>query len=67
MNKLKATQIRAEINFENKRRDTITYLLNRVDWPTFYTEITKLADILKGLRDNEPIVRVIFDRWVKRE
>ena len=31
MNKFKAAQIRAEINFENKLRDTITYLLNRVD------------------------------------
>ena len=67
MNKLKAAQIRAKINLENKLRDTITYLLNRVDWPTFYTEVNKLADILKGLRDNEPRVKAILDRWVKRE
>ena len=67
MNKLKVAQIRAEINFENKLRDTITYLLSRVDLPTFYTEVTKLANILKGIRDNEPTVREILDRWVKRE
>ena len=38
-----------------------------MDWPTFYTEVNKLANILKGLRDNEPRVREILDRWVKRE
>ena len=56
MNKLKVAQIRAEMNFENTLQDTINYLLNRVDWPTFYTKVNKLADILKGLRDNEPRV-----------
>ena len=65
MSKLKVAQIGAEINFENKLQDTINYLLNRWDWPTFYTEVNRLVDILKGLRDSEPIVSVILDRWVK--
>ena len=67
MSKLKVAQIGAKINFENKLRYKINYLLNRMDWPTFCKEVNKLADILKGLRDNEPTVRAILDRWVKGE
>ena len=40
MNKVKAAQIRVAINFENKLKDTLTYLIDRADWPTFYTKIT---------------------------
>ena len=67
MNRLKAAQIGAEMSFGNKLRDTINYLLDRVDWPSFYIEVNKFANILKGLRDNEPKVRPILDRWVRRE
>ena len=67
MNRLKAAQIGAEMSFGNKLRDTINYLLDRVDWPSFYIEVNKFTDILKGLRDNEPRVRPILDRWVRRE
>ena len=38
-----------------------------MDWPTFYTKVNKLAKILKGIKDNEPRVREILDRWVRRE
>ena len=31
MNKLNAAQIRVAINFENKLRDIVMYLINRVD------------------------------------
>ena len=67
MSKLKAAQIRAEINFENKLRDTINYLLKRVDWPKFYIEVNKIPNILQGIRDNKPRVKAILDRWVRRE
>ena len=64
---MKAAQIRVAINFENKLKDTLTYRIDRADWPTFYTKITKFADVLKILRDNEPIVRSILDTWIRRE
>ena len=67
MNKVKAAQIRVAINFENKLKDTLTYLIDRADWPTFYTKITKFANSLKRLRDNEPMIRTILDRWIRRE
>ena len=67
MNKSKAAQIRVAINFENKLRDTVMYLIDRVDWLTFYTEISKFADILKKLRDDESTIRTILDRWIRRE
>ena len=38
-----------------------------MDWHTFYIEVNKLVDILKGLIDNELRVRAILDRWVRRE
>ena len=67
MNKLKATQIKVAINFENKLRDIVMYLIDRVDWPTFYIDISKFSDILKKLRDNELAIRKILDRWIKRK
>ena len=67
MSRLKVAQIGAKINFGNKLRDTINYLLDRVDWPSFYTEVNKFADILKALRDNEPKVKPILDKWVRTE
>ena len=67
MNKLKAVQIKVAINFENKLRDIVMYLVDRVEWPTFYLELSKFADVLKKLRDDELVVRVILDRWKKRE
>ena len=47
MSKLKATQINVALNFENKLRDTIMYLIDKVEWPTFYIEVSKFADIFK--------------------
>ena len=67
MNKVKAAQIRVAISFEHKLRDTIMYLIDRVNWPTFYIEIAKFSNILKRLNVNEPIVRTILHRWIKRE
>ena len=67
MNKLKAVQVRVAINFENKLKDTVMYLIDRVEWPTFYIEISKFANILKKLKDKESAVRAILDRWIGRE
>ena len=62
MNKLKATQIKVAMNFENKLRSTVMYLIDRVEWPTFYIELSKFSDILKKLRDD---VREILNRWIR--
>ena len=56
MSKVKAAQIRVAMNFENKLRDTIMYLIDKVDGPTFYIEIAKFSVILKRLSDDEPTV-----------
>ena len=55
------------MNFENKLKDTITCPIDRPSWPTFYTKITKFANILKRLRDDELAVRSILDRWIRTE
>ena len=67
MNKLKATQIGAAINFEDKMRDTIMYLIDRVEWSTFYIELSKFVEIIKNLKENEAIVRTILARWIQWE
>ena len=67
MNKLKASQVGVVVNFENNLRDTIMYLIDRVEWPTFYTELSKFVDLLENFKNNEALVRKILDRWIKRE
>ena len=67
MNKLRASQIGVAINFEGKLRDTIVYLIDRVEWKTYYIELSKLSDILKRLKENETTIREILDRWIRQE
>ena len=67
MNKPKATQIKVAINFENKLRDIVMYLIDKVEWPNFYLELSKFANILKKLKDDEPTINAILNRWAKRE
>ena len=67
MNKFRVTQVGVAINFENKLRDTLMYLIDRVEWPTFYIELSKFVDLLQNLRNNEVTIIVILDRWIKRE
>ena len=55
------------MKFENKLRDTIMYLIDRIDWPNFYTKLSKFASILNNLREDEATVREILDKSIKRE
>ena len=50
-NKLKVAQIDVVMKFENKLRDTIMYLIDRVEWLTFYMELSKFAGILNKLSE----------------
>ena len=55
------------MNFENKLRDTIMYMIDKVEWPTFYIELSKFSDLLEKIKNNEATVRTILDRWIRRE
>ena len=43
------------------------YLIERVEWTTFYIELSKFSEILKILKENNTIVRAILDRWIRSE
>ena len=64
---LKVAQINLTIKFEDKIRDTILYLIDKIEWPTFHGELSKVVSILSELRNNQTIVRQIFDKWERRE
>ena len=66
MNKLRAAQVGFVVNFENKLRDTLKYLIDRVEWPTFCIELSKFANLLQKLKYNEAIVRTIWTNGLKR-
>ena len=43
------------------------YLIARVEWPTFYLELSKFVDVLKRLKHDESTINAILSRLTKRE
>ena len=43
------------------------YLIDRVEWPTFYLELSKFAHVFKRLIDDELEISAILNRWEKEE
>ena len=41
--------------------------MDRVEFPTFYIELSKFTNILKRLKENETTIRAILDRWIRQE
>ena len=54
---LKAAQVNLTIKFKDKLRDNILYLIDRIEWPMFYEELSKVVNILSELRSNQTTLR----------
>lgn len=55
------------IKREDRIRDTILYLVDRVAWPSFYLELSKSIEIWNELMNNEENLRPILDKWISRD
>lgn len=55
-----ALHVELDIQYENRLRKSIIYLVNRISWPIFYEQLEKILHIwdeLKGSDDSlKPIV-----------
>ena len=64
---MRVAQVDVAIKFEDKLTNTIFFLIDIIEWPTFYEELSKIVNILNELRNSEVVIRQILDRWIKRE
>ena len=55
--KSRAAQVDVAIKFEEKIKDTILFLINRIERPIFYKDLVKIINILNELRNSESTIR----------
>ena len=65
--KLWSMHVELGVQYENKIRDTIMYLVDRVGWPTFYLQLSKLIDVQNELTNNEATLRPITNKWISKD
>ena len=65
--KIWSLHVELGIKHEDRIKDTILYLEDRVGWPSFYLELSKSIEIWNELMNNEATLRLILDRWISRD
>ena len=65
-NKLYAMHIELVNRHEEKLRQGIMYLIDRIEWPTFYDQLSEISAIRDELRHNEATFRPIVQKWIER-
>lgn len=65
--KLYSMHVELCIKHEDRIRYTILYLVDRIGWPSFNLELSKLIEIWNEMLNNEASLRPILDKWSSRE
>ena len=65
--KLWALHVELNVQYEDKIKNTIKYLIDKIAWPTFYEQLSKLMDIWKELKNNEVTLKPIVNKWNNRD
>ena len=42
------------------------YLVNKIDWPTFYEKLTKVVNTREELKENDDSLKKIVNKWSRR-
>ena len=65
-NKLYAMHVELVNQHEEKLRQGIMYLIDRIEWPTFFDQLLKISTIRDELKQNKAIFRPIVQKWTER-
>lgn len=52
--------------YEEKLRQGITYLIDKIEWPTFFDQLARISAIKDELKINESIFKPIVQKWTER-
>ena len=65
-NKLYASQVELQNQYEGKLRQGIMYMIDRIEWPAFFDLLENLIIIRDELKGNEDKFIPLVQRWTKR-
>ena len=52
--------------YEEKLRQAILYLVDKIEWPTFYDQLARIIDIWDEIKRDEDNLRPIVQKWSER-
>jgi hypothetical protein len=60
-------QVELNNQYEEKLRKTILYLVDKIDWPTFYEQLVKILEMWNEIRSVEDNMKPIVPKWSGRD
>lgn len=54
------------MQYEDKLRNALMYLVDKIEWPLFYDQLVKVINIWEGIRESDEILKPIVNKWSKR-
>ena len=64
--KIWSLHVELGIKHENRIRDIILYLVDKIGWPLFYLQLSKLIEMWNEMIINEATLRPILNKWISR-
>lgn len=63
--KLWALHVELDIQYEDRSRKAIMYLVDKIGWPTFYDQLAKIINIWEELKGSDDALKPIVYKWNK--
>ena len=64
--KLWALDVELNIQYEDKLRKALTYLIDKIEWPLVYDQLARVVNIWEELKENEEVLKPIVNKWGKK-
>ena len=58
--------VELEIQYEDRLRKAIVYLVYKIDWPTFYEKLKKVINVWHELKENDDALKLTINKWRRR-
>ena len=64
--KLRALHVEFNVQYEDKLRKALMYLVDKIEWPLFYDQLARVVNIWEELKTNEEVLKPIINKWGKK-
>ena len=54
------------MQYEDKLRKALMYLVDKIEWPLFYDKLARIIKIWEEMKENEETLKPIVNKWGKR-
>lgn len=62
-----ALHVEIDIQYKDRLRKEIMYLVDKIGWPTLYEQLEKVINIWNELKENDVSLKPIVNKWNKRD